>query len=61
MCDAAPLLAVALVSAAVLGKPDPRPFLRVERVTTSLPWTLVAGYDSSNNGFNFTATAAASC
>ena len=47
------MLAVALVSAAVSGKPDPRQFLRVDARHKIAALTLVAGYDSSNNGFNF--------
>ena len=47
------MLAVALASAAVSGKPDPRQFLRVDARHHVVALTLVAGYDSSNNGFNF--------
>ena len=47
------MLAVALASAAVSGKPDPRQFLHVDTRHHVAALTLVAGYDSSNNGFNF--------
>jgi hypothetical protein len=47
------VLAVALASAAVSGKPDPQQFLKVDARQKVVALTLVAGYDSSNNGFNF--------
>jgi len=47
------VLAVALASAAVSGKPDPRQFLHVDTRHHVAALTLVAGYDSENNGFNF--------
>jgi hypothetical protein len=47
------MLAVALASVAVSGKPDPRQFLHVDTRHHVAALTLVAGYDSSNNGFNF--------
>lgn len=47
------MLAVALASAAVSGKPDPQQFLKVDARQKVVALTLVAGYDSSNNGFNF--------
>jgi hypothetical protein len=53
VCDASGVLAVALASAAVSGKPDPRQFLHVDTRHHVAALTLVAGYDSSNNGFNF--------
>jgi len=47
------VLAVALVAVAVGAKPDPRQFLRVDARRRVVAVTLVAGYDSANNGFNF--------
>ena len=47
------MLAVALAAAAFAAKPDPRRFLRVDARHHVVAVTLVAGYDSSNNGFNF--------
>jgi sulfocyanin SoxE-like protein len=47
------MLAVALAAVAVAGKPDPRQFLRVDARQHAVSLTLIAGYDSSNNGFNF--------
>lgn len=47
------MLAVALASAAVSGKPDPQQFLKVNARQKVVALTLVAGYNSSNNGFNF--------
>jgi len=53
VCDASGVLAVVLASAAVSGKPDPRQFLHVDTRNKTAALTLVAGYDSANNGFNF--------
>ncbi len=47
------MLVVALAAVAVAAKPDPRQFLRVDAGRRTVSVTLVAGYDSSNNGFNF--------
>jgi hypothetical protein len=47
------VLAVALAAVAVAAKPDPRQFLQVDARRRVVSVTLVAGYDSSNNGFNF--------
>ena len=47
------MLAVALAAAAVGSKPDPRQFLQVDARHRVVSVTLIAGYDSSNNGFNF--------
>jgi Sulfocyanin (SoxE) domain len=47
------MLAIALASAAVSGKPDPQQFLHVDSRDKVAALTLVAGYDSANNGFNF--------
>ena len=47
------MLAVALASAAVSGKPDPRQFLAAGPGSRVVSLTLVAGYDSENQGFNF--------
>jgi hypothetical protein len=47
------VLAVALVAAAAVSKPDPRRFLQVDARHRVVSVTLIAGYDSSNNGFNF--------
>jgi FtsP/CotA-like multicopper oxidase with cupredoxin domain len=48
------LLAVALASVALAAKPpDPRRFLRVDARHKIVHVTLIAGYDGSNNGFNF--------
>lgn len=47
------MLAVALAVVAVAAKPDPRQFLQVDARRRIVSVTLVAGYDSSNNGFNF--------
>ena len=47
------MLAVALASAAVSGKPDPRQFLAAGPGSKVVSLTLVAGWDSENNGFNF--------
>jgi hypothetical protein len=47
------VLAVALAAVAVAAKPDPRQFLQVDARHRVIAVTLVAGYDSANNGFNF--------
>jgi hypothetical protein len=48
------VIAVALASLAVAAKPpDPRRFVRVDARHKIVAVTLVAGYDGSNNGFNF--------
>jgi hypothetical protein len=53
VCDASAVLAVVLAVAAVAGKPAPAQFLRVDAPHHAISVTLLAGYDSSNNGFNF--------
>jgi hypothetical protein len=48
------VIAVALASLAVAAKPpDPKRFLRVDARHRTVNVTLIAGYDGSNNGFNF--------
>ncbi|HXH95836.1 MAG TPA: sulfocyanin-like copper-binding protein, partial [Gaiellaceae bacterium] len=48
------MIAVALASLAVAAKPpDPRRFIRVDARQRIVDVTLIAGYDTSNNGFNF--------
>jgi Sulfocyanin (SoxE) domain len=48
------VLAVALASLAVAAKPpDPKRFIRVDARHRTVNVTLIAGYDGSNNGFNF--------
>ena len=47
------MLAVALAAAVGVSKPDPRRFVKVDARAHVVSLTLVAGYDSSNNGFNF--------
>ena len=47
------MLAAAFAAAAVSGKPDPRQFLHIDTRHHVAALTLVAGYDSENNGFNF--------
>jgi FtsP/CotA-like multicopper oxidase with cupredoxin domain len=48
------MLAVALAAAAVVAaKPPPRQFLHADGTHHVASITLVAGYDSSNRGFNF--------
>ena len=47
------MLAVALATVAAVSKPDPRRFLQVDSRHRVVSVTLIAGYDSSNNGFNF--------
>jgi Sulfocyanin (SoxE) domain len=47
------VLAVALASAAVSGKPDPQQFIKVDARQKVVALTLDAGYDGENNGFNF--------
>ena len=42
-----------LASAAVAAKPDPRRFLQVDARRRLVTVTLLAGYDDTNNGFNF--------
>lgn len=51
--DGVLVLAIALAAAAVAVKPDPRRFLRVDASARVVEVTLVAGYDATNNGFNF--------
>ncbi len=53
MCQALVMLAVVLAAAAVTAKPDPHRFLRLDARARTVTVTLLAGYDSSNNGFNF--------
>ena len=47
------MLAAAAVAAALAGKPDPRQFLSVDARSRTVALTLVAGWDSENQGFNF--------
>jgi hypothetical protein len=47
------VLAVALAAVSFAAKPDPRQFLRVDSRHKIVSVSLVAGYDSANNGFNF--------
>jgi Sulfocyanin (SoxE) domain len=48
------VLAVAIASLAVAAKPpEPKQFLRVDARHKIVNVTLIAGYDGSNNGFNF--------
>ena len=47
------MLAVALASAAVSGKPDPQQFIKVDARHKVVALTLDAGYNGENNGFNF--------
>lgn len=47
------MLAAALASAALAAPPDPRRFLQVDARRRVATVTLLAGYDSTNNGFNF--------
>lgn len=47
------MLALALTAVAVAAKPDPHRFLRVDAASHLVSVALVAGYDSSNGGFNF--------
>jgi len=53
LCDDAQVLAVALAAGLAVSKPDPQRFLKVDARDRIVSVTLVAGYDSSNNGFNF--------
>jgi FtsP/CotA-like multicopper oxidase with cupredoxin domain len=48
------VIAVALASLAVAAAPpDPKRFIRVDARHRTVNVTLIAGYDGSNNGFNF--------
>ena len=47
------MLAVALAAGLAVSKPDPQRFLKVDARNRVVSVTLIAGYDSSNNGFNF--------
>jgi hypothetical protein len=48
------VLAVALASLAVAGKPpDPKQFMHVDARHKVVRVTLIAGYDGTNSGFNF--------
>ena len=47
------MLAVALASLAVAGQPPPARFMHVDAKHKVVDVTLIAGYDTSNNGFNF--------
>jgi len=53
LCDDVQVLAVALAAGLAVSKPDPQRFLKVDARDRVVSVTLVAGYDSSNNGFNF--------
>ena len=53
MCDDAGVLALALAAGVAVSKPDPSRFLTVDARHHVVAVTLIAGYDSSNNGFNF--------
>ena len=53
MCDHAGVLALALAAGVAFSKPDPSRFLAVDTRHRVVSVTLIAGYDSSNNGFNF--------
>jgi hypothetical protein len=47
------VIAVALASVALAARPDPRRFLQVDARARVARVTLLAGYDSTNGGFNF--------
>lgn len=47
------MLALALVAGVAVSKPDPQRFLTVDTRHRIVSVQLIAGYDSSNNGFNF--------
>jgi Sulfocyanin (SoxE) domain len=47
------VVAVALAVAAVAAKPDPKRFFRVDARRHVVSVSLIAGYDATNNGFNF--------
>ena len=48
------MIAAALASLAVAGKPpDPKQFMKVDARHKIVNVTLIAGYDGTNNGFNF--------
>jgi len=47
------MLALALAAGVAASKPDPTRFLSVDTRHRVVSVTLIAGYDSSNNGFNF--------
>lgn len=47
------MLALALAAGVAVSKPDPGKFLAVDARSRIVSVTLIAGYDSSNNGFNF--------
>jgi hypothetical protein len=47
------VLAVALAAGLAASKPDPQRFLKVDARDRVVEVRLIAGYDSSNNGFNF--------
>ena len=47
------MLALALAAGVAVSKPDPAKFLAVDARSRVVSVTLIAGYDSSNNGFNF--------
>jgi len=53
VCDACGVLAAAAAAAALAGKPDPQRFMSVDTRSRTVALTLVAGYDSENQGFNF--------
>jgi hypothetical protein len=47
------VLAVVLAAAAIAAPPDPRRFLQVDAREKVAKVTLLAGYDSTNSGYNF--------
>jgi hypothetical protein len=53
VCDDAGMLALALAAGVAASRPDPSRFLSVDTRHRIVSVTLIAGYDSSNNGFNF--------
>lgn len=54
LCDAGGVIAAVFAAAAVAGKPpDPKQFLQVDARHKLAKVTLIAGYDGTNNGFNF--------
>jgi hypothetical protein len=53
VCDDPGVLALALAAGLAVSKPDPQRFLKVDARDRVVSVTLIAGYDSSNNGFNF--------
>ena len=47
------VVAVVLAVAAAAAKPDPQRFFRFDAPSRVVSVSLIAGYDSANNGFNF--------